>query len=412
MRKFLLAVLLLSALPAMAEDVFFSEGDIKYQYFDGVTSYIGGYMTYEDGHWVTVKEDDPFCVVAANPDFSGDLVIPETVSYNGQTIKVRGIASEAFKGNLGITSVSFPATFPEKSVNYRTPEKSGIDLFGTNVFDGCANLTKVTFPDGMKAFYGGWGSACTFRDCPIAEAVIPESLTEFRNFLEESAVKTIDIPEWVSVISFENCRQLTEVPALLGMTAVPQYCFSNCESLTNVVVPVNATSIAGGAFNWCSNMETLVISDKVEVVGINAICHCKNLKNVTIGKGTKKLGTACFLGCTAIEKVRFKPTTPPGLENTGDPTTTEATAKFFPEEVYENAEVYVPKGSMDAYKAKPWFKFVNVSNTTGINDISVDDVDAPVEYFNMQGVRVASDAIVPGWYIRRQGREVAKIRIR
>lgn len=49
------------------------------------------------------------------------------------------------------------------------------------------------------------------------------------------------------------------------------------------------------------------------------------------------------------------------------------------------------------------------SFATGISAVSADDVDAPVEYFNLQGIRVNGDNLTPGIYIRRQGKTTEKI---
>ena len=50
------------------------------------------------------------------------------------------------------------------------------------------------------------------------------------------------------------------------------------------------------------------------------------------------------------------------------------------------------------------------AGTTGINDINVDNANAPVEYFNLQGIRVENPA--NGLYIRRQGNKVEKIYVK
>ncbi len=49
-------------------------------------------------------------------------------------------------------------------------------------------------------------------------------------------------------------------------------------------------------------------------------------------------------------------------------------------------------------------------DTSGIESITVEESDAPVEYFNLQGVRVDNPAA--GLYIRRQGTSVSKVYIR
>lgn len=55
--------------------------------------------------------------------------------------------------------------------------------------------------------------------------------------------------------------------------------------------------------------------------------------------------------------------------------------------------------------------FNGQKDTTGIGTI-VDDDNAPVEFFNLNGIRVDSENLAPGIYIKRQGRKVSKILIR
>lgn len=52
----------------------------------------------------------------------------------------------------------------------------------------------------------------------------------------------------------------------------------------------------------------------------------------------------------------------------------------------------------------------NGNITTGVEGVGVDD--APVEFYNLQGVRMTSDTLAPGIYIRRQGNETSKVYIR
>ena len=49
----------------------------------------------------------------------------------------------------------------------------------------------------------------------------------------------------------------------------------------------------------------------------------------------------------------------------------------------------------------------------GIDGITADDnANAPVEYYNLQGVRINPAAAAPGLYIRRQGTTTAKTFLR
>lgn len=53
-----------------------------------------------------------------------------------------------------------------------------------------------------------------------------------------------------------------------------------------------------------------------------------------------------------------------------------------------------------------WIKF---NNWAGINGISVDNENAPVEYYNLQGIRINNVENNPGLYIRKQGDKATKV---
>lgn len=50
--------------------------------------------------------------------------------------------------------------------------------------------------------------------------------------------------------------------------------------------------------------------------------------------------------------------------------------------------------------------------TNAIEGIEIDSANAPVEFYNLNGVRVNGDSLAPGIYIRRQGNDVKKILVR
>lgn len=53
-----------------------------------------------------------------------------------------------------------------------------------------------------------------------------------------------------------------------------------------------------------------------------------------------------------------------------------------------------------------------VDVTSGIAGVEADVDDAPVEYFNLRGIRVMPDALTPGIYLRRQATRISKVYIR
>lgn len=56
--------------------------------------------------------------------------------------------------------------------------------------------------------------------------------------------------------------------------------------------------------------------------------------------------------------------------------------------------------------------FTSKPVTSGITDITVDNSNAPVEFYNLQGIRVNGDNLTPGIYVRRQGSAVSKVLVK
>lgn len=85
-------------------------------------------------------------------------------------------------------------------------------------------------------------------------------------------------------------------------------------------------------------------------------------------------------------------------------------------EIESNAEYGYPDlftvTSYDPYEDEFFnmvqIRFEDYSNVAGINGVPEDNSTAPVEYFNIQGIRVQGE-LTPGLYIRKQGSEVTKI---
>ena len=66
--------------------------------------------------------------------YSGDIVIPSTVTYGGKTYNVTSIGESAFYGCRNITSISIPAS---------------ITSIGGYAFYVCTNLRRIKFINGL-----------------------------------------------------------------------------------------------------------------------------------------------------------------------------------------------------------------------------------------------------------------------
>lgn len=124
-----------------------------------------------------------------------DVVIPETVEYEGFTYDVVAIDDDGFAYNNTIKSVTIP-----KSIRF----------IGTNAFSGNQKLTEVTIPGTVKVMNGS-----IFSDCPKLQSA-----------------------------TFQN-----------GVTEIPEFAFNGCISLETVVLPATVTTIGAYAFTGCLNLK-------------------------------------------------------------------------------------------------------------------------------------------------------------
>ena len=105
--------------------------------------YNPGYFD-EYGNWVETSESE-------QRPYSGIVVIPSTVRYNGTTYTVTSIGNSAFFGCSGLTSVAIP---------------SSVTSIGNYAFYNCSGLTSVIIPSGVTNIgYDAFGYDDFFGEC-------------------------------------------------------------------------------------------------------------------------------------------------------------------------------------------------------------------------------------------------------
>lgn len=215
-------------------------------YLTGMTSYGGGYTEFR----VTYKN---FPSDGVNRyDYSGDLIIPANITYQGKTYPITGTDAYAFKNCVNLKSVTFK--------NYAL-----IDRYS---FVGCSNLTGIY---GNSMFYV---LSYAFDGCDKLQT-FPFGLLSatFENY------------------AFRNCKSLKEAkfPSSTSSTTFPKGFFSGCSSLKVVSLPKNIKVIDGNAFSNCSSLEEISISASVERIEDGAFIGCSNLKTISIEDSQKSL---------------------------------------------------------------------------------------------------------------------------
>jgi len=245
-----------------------------------------------DGIYYNLLSKAKQAEVTSNPDkYTGDVNIPEFVTYEGKEYIVICIGERSFYNCTRLTSVTIG---------------NSVNSIGGSAFYGCKGLTSVIIPNSVKnisneAFYG-----CS----SLKKVIVP------------------DIAAWCSVSFGSNANPLyyahhlysdeeTEITDLVipdGVTSIVGSVFSGCSSLTSVTIPNSLTSIGASAFSGCSGLTSITIPGSVTSIGSLAFYNCYGLTSITIPGSVTSIGGSAFSGCSGLTSI----TIPSSVTNIGD----------------------------------------------------------------------------------------------
>lgn len=226
--------------------------------------------------------------VAGGYGISGDLVIPEKVTYNGVEYTVTGIWSSGFRSS-SITSVVIPGTIKtieKEAFSYCHELKTvtiaeGVPVIGSQMFAYCENLVSVNIPKSVTEI----GETAFYNCTSLSSAPMSESITS------------------IGQSAFSGCTALSSAELPEGVISIGDSAFADCTSLNSIVIPNSTKSVGASAFSGCTGIETAVIGDGATHVGERCFYNCSSLVDLTLGKAIGKLGIETFNRCSSLESV-------------------------------------------------------------------------------------------------------------
>ena len=351
-------------------------------------------------------------------NYSGKIVIPDSVTVGTSTFTVIGIGNSAFS-NSNITSITLPETLLwiedyafmecEKLTSLTLPDN--LERIGARAFEFCRNLEYMILPDkdgitfGQYAFRGL--SSLKHIAIPNSWTIVPAQL------FQDIGITMLSIGKNVRTIqnsAFSGCSNLTDIyfkdgcvldtissrafagSAIKSMKILPPSvrclsasAFADCPNLQEIYIPATVQTLYGAELKTQSTK--LVIEDSPQPFLYLVGYYLLNPTTLYLGRPIDMDSDVIPYGTTNLKRVTFGPYFEGGDEWKFGKNVKiiyaymehpEKVTCNFDNNVYDNAILYVPVGYMDAYMATENFsQFFDVREFMPgipVNNIEFEDI--------------------------------------
>ena len=246
-------------------------------------------------------------------EYTGDVTIPETVTYNYVTYSVTSIGDYAFYGCSEIKRFTIPNSvtsigrYAFEGTAWYNNQPNGLIYAGKVLYKYKGTMPgnyEIVVKDSTLGIAGG-----AFRGCDgLTSIEIPNSVTSIGMdaFYYCSGLTSIEIPNSVTSIgryAFYHCSGLTSIEIPNSVTSIGSYAFSSCLGLTSVTIGNSVTSIGDEVFSGCWGLTSITIPNSVTSIGDYAFAACYNLTSIEIPNSVTSIGDEAFIGCWGFKTV-------------------------------------------------------------------------------------------------------------
>ncbi len=236
--------------------------------------------------------------------YSGDIVIPEQLTYQGSTYSITTIMEKAFTYSTELTSVTIPSSV------------TSIDGYeSVNPFLFCSQLKTITVADENKSYqtvdgvlysrdgkmliaYPAQKEGETFELPKEVEQIVLGALsgcTNLKKITVEEGNEYFEAVDGVlidsktkTLLAYPGGKEDSYYESPDGVATVGSYAFYNVQA-EEVHISSDVTTLNGNAFYECGKLITLSGMEQVANITNSGIVSCDNLNKIGGGEGTKQI---------------------------------------------------------------------------------------------------------------------------
>lgn len=230
--------------------------------------------------------------------YSGEIVIPASVSYEEVEYSVTAIGNKAFTNSVGMTSIEIPGS---------------VITIPNGLFGGCAQLVSVVVDENNLVYDSRENCNAIIETASntlvngCKGTIIPNGITSIgERAFYTSSVTSIVIPNSVTTIginAFQNCRTMTSIELSDNLETIEEEAFNGCQKLQSIVIPNTVTTIGKGAFNSCVAMTSVTLPENLVTIEDETFYMCRLLHSITIPSSVTSIGNSAFYECYTLTEI-------------------------------------------------------------------------------------------------------------